>query len=183
MMFSQRDFRDAASLFPTGISVVTTRSASDNFIGVTVNSFSSISLEPPLIAFSLGKSLTSLPDFIVARYFAINILGHDQHEISARFAKSGTDKWAALQPDFGPAGSPFIRPNVAAFECESHAHYEGGDHLIFLGRVLHLEAGEKSDPLVFFRSNYRRLCWHDSATTSDAAGSDRRQTAHSSASP
>lgn len=92
-----------------------------------------------------------------ASHFGINVLAADQHEISSTFARPGVDKWTWVDSYVGPAGSPFIRPNIAAFECATYAQYEGGDHMIFLGRVIHLELNENDDPLVFFRSNYRRL--------------------------
>jgi len=157
LMFTNRDFRDAAAYFPTGVSVITARAADNSFVGVTANSFSSISANPPLLSVSLDKSLRSFGHFVAASHFAINILGGDQQEVSSAFARTGCDKWAYVESHLGPAGSPLIRPNIAAFECESYARYEGGDHLIFLGRVMHIEVTGKSDPLVFFRSRYRRL--------------------------
>lgn len=157
MSFTARDFRNVVGRFPTGVSIVTTRASTGRLSGVTVNSFSSISLEPALVSFSLAKSLRSFGDFIEARHFAINILGDDQHDISASFAQPGANKWANMNPHFGPMGSPLIRPSVAAFECEKFAHHEAGDHVILLGKVLHFEIGEKTDPLVFFCSRYHRL--------------------------
>lgn len=157
MSIDARAFRDASARFPTGVTVVTTRAADGGLVGVTANSFTSISLDPPLVSVSLGRSLRSFAHFLVASHFAINVLGEDQHVLSSLFARPGADKWAAVDPSFAPAGSPLIKPNIAAFECESYARYECGDHVIFVGRVLHLEAGEISDPLVFYRSGYRRL--------------------------
>jgi flavin reductase (DIM6/NTAB) family NADH-FMN oxidoreductase RutF len=157
MMFTSYDFRKAVAHFPTGVSVVSTRAPDGSFIGVTANSFSSISLDPPLVSVSLNKNLRSFRHFVEASHFGINILAADQHGISSTFARAGSDKWSWVRSHVAPAGSPFIRPNIAAFECATYAQYEGGDHLIFLGRVVHLEVNENADPLVFFRSNYRRL--------------------------
>ena len=156
-MFNSYDFRKAVAHFPTGVSVVSARAPGGSFIGVTANSFSSISLDPPLVSVSLNKSLRSFQHFVDASHFGINILAADQHSISSTFARAGSDKWSWVRSSVGPAGSPFIQPNIAAFECENYAQYEGGDHLIFLGRVIHLEINENADPLVFFRSSYRRL--------------------------
>jgi len=156
-MFTSQIFRRALAYFPTGVSVVATWDGDGAPIGVTVNSFSSVSLEPPLVSVNLAKSLRSFPNFEKASHFSINILGQDQHEISSIFARAGDDKWANIKPHRGPAGSPLIRPNLAAFECESYARHEGGDHVIFVGRVVHIEANDNIDPLVFFRSSYRRL--------------------------
>lgn len=156
-MFTSQIFRRALAYFPTGVSVVAARTGDGAPIGVTVNSFSSVSLEPPLVSVNLAKSLRSFPNFENASHFAINVLGQDQHEISSIFARAGHDKWANIDLHRGPAGSPMIRPNLAAFECESYARYEAGDHVIFVGRVIHIEVNDKTDPLVFFRSTYRRL--------------------------
>jgi len=156
-MLNSHDFRKAVAHFPTGVSVVSTRAPDGSFIGVTANSFSSISLDPPLISVSLNKSLRSFQHFVDASHFGINVLGADQHDVSSTFARAGSGKWSWVKFSIGPAGSPFIQPNIAAFECEAYAQYEGGDHLIFLGRVIHLEVNGNADPLVFFRSSYRRL--------------------------
>jgi len=157
MRFDSNDFRRAVAHFPTGVSVVSTRVQDGSFVGVTANSFSSVSLNPPLILVSLNKSLRSFQRFVEAQNFAVNLLAADQHDISSTFACAGSNKWSWVESYVGPAGSPFIRPNIAAFECETYAQYEGGDHLIFVGRVTHLEVNENADPLVFFRSKYRRL--------------------------
>jgi flavin reductase (DIM6/NTAB) family NADH-FMN oxidoreductase RutF len=157
MMFTSHDFKKAVAHFPTGVSVVSTRTPDGGFIGVTANSFSSISLDPPLVSVSLNRNLRSFRHFVEASHFGINILAADQHGISSTFARPGSDKWSWVKSYVGPSGSPFIRPNIAAFECATYAQYEGGDHLIFLGRVVHLEVNENADPLVFFRSSYRRL--------------------------
>ncbi len=157
MSFDQREFRDAVARFPTGVAVVTARDDQGELLGVTVNSVTSVSLQPALMSFSLGKHLHSLQKFIDVQHFAINVLREDQHAISTRFATAGSDKWAAVSPDVGVFGCPIIRPNVAAFECERYACYEGGDHLIFIGRVLRLETADHGEPLVFYRSRYHRV--------------------------
>lgn len=157
MAIEQREFRDAVARFPTGVAVVTAREASGELVGVTVSSLSSVSLEPALLSFSLGRNLHSLEHFVAAERFAINVLREDQHAISTQFATAGADKWNAVAPHDGVFGCPIIRPNVAAFECEKYACYEGGDHLIFLGRVLRLETADDGDPLVFYRSRYHRV--------------------------
>jgi 3-hydroxy-9,10-secoandrosta-1,3,5(10)-triene-9,17-dione monooxygenase reductase component len=156
-MFNSYDFKKAVAHFPTGVSVVSARTSDGSFIGVTANSFSSISLEPPLVSVSLNKNLRSFRHFVEASHFGINVLAANQHDVSSTFAQPSLDKWSWVKSYVGPAGSPFIRPNIAAFECATYAQYEGGDHLIFVGRVIHLEVNENGDPLVFFRSNYRRL--------------------------
>jgi 3-hydroxy-9,10-secoandrosta-1,3,5(10)-triene-9,17-dione monooxygenase reductase component len=156
-MFNNQNFRKAVANFPTGVSVVSVRASDGSFIGVTANSFSSVSLVPPLVSVSLNRSLRSFQHFVDASHFGINILAADQHHISSTFARPGSDKWSWVKSFVGPAGSPFIQPNIATFECETYAQYEGGDHVIFVGRVMHFEIDENADPLVFFRSSYRRL--------------------------
>lgn len=158
MSFDQRIFRDAVARFPTGVAVVTACDPKGELLGVTVNSLSSVSLEPALLSFSLSRNLRSLGKFVEADSFAINVLREDQRSISTQFATQGGDKWNAVDWYEGPFGCPIISPNVAVFECEKYASYEGGDHLIFLGRVLRLEIAEEGRPLVFYRSRYHSVC-------------------------
>ena len=157
MGFDQREFRDAVAKFPTGVAVVTACGTAGDLLGVTVNSLSSVSLEPALLSFSLGRNLHSLDKFVEAERFAVNVLREDQHAISTQFATAGGDKWNAVGRQIGRFGCPIIRPNIAVFECEKYACYEGGDHLIFLGRVLRFETAEHGEPLVFYRSRYHRV--------------------------
>ncbi|MEC9368757.1 MAG: flavin reductase family protein [Pseudomonadota bacterium] len=157
MSFSQRDFRNALGCFPTGVTVVTARSAAGYNIGVTVNSFSSVSLEPALISFNLGKHLMSLQDLLDARAFAVNILQDCQGHLSGSFARQNSDKWSGIEYVPGQTGCPVLASNLATFECEPHAHHTAGDHVIIVGRVLHISTDPDAEPLVFYRGQYRVL--------------------------
>lgn len=158
MSFSSRQFRDALGLFPTGIAVVTAVH-DGNVGGLTVNSFTSISLEPPLILVSLARTITSFAIFDRASHFAVSLLREDQRHVSAAFAKSDTAKWHGAHHRLGSISCPIIHPNLAAFECEAFARHDGGDHMLLLGKVLRLETSDDpgARPLLYFRGQYREL--------------------------
>ena len=161
MSFTARDFRDALGHFPTGVAVVTACGADGQVAGVTINSFTSVSLDPPLVLVSLARNLRSLAIFESATHFAVSLLKEDQRHLSSAFARTEGDKWAGAQHRTGVhAACPILHPNLAAFECECHARYDGGDHVLLLGRVLRIERPEeeaKPRPLIYFRGQYREL--------------------------
>jgi flavin reductase (DIM6/NTAB) family NADH-FMN oxidoreductase RutF len=158
MSFTSRQFRDALGLFPTGIAIVTAALEDGSVGGLTVNSFTSLSLDPPLILVALARSISSLPIFERAAHFAVSLLREDQRHVSAAFAKSDVAKWHGGHHRNGVL-APFIHPNLAAFECAVHARHDGGDHVILIGRVLTIEAspGDASRPLLYYRGQYREL--------------------------
>lgn len=151
-----RLFRNALGSFTTGVTIVTTRDESGADVGLTANSFNSVSLDPPMVLWSLGKSSTNLAAFEAAEYFAVHILAADQDRLSIRFAKSGTDKFAAIAVGRGHGGVPLIDGCTARFECRTAFKYEGGDHVIFVGEVI---AFDHSDcpPLVFHGGRYAKV--------------------------
>jgi flavin reductase (DIM6/NTAB) family NADH-FMN oxidoreductase RutF len=154
--FTSRAFRNALGLFPTGVTVVTARGRDGRQIGITVNSFTSVSLDPPLISFNLARSLLSLEELLQVESFVVNVLTDSQRHLSLRFACGNSDKWACASSRPGRAvADPVLVPHLAAFECSRYAVYEAGDHVIVLGRVLHFEIDEAAAPLVFFRGHYR----------------------------
>jgi flavin reductase (DIM6/NTAB) family NADH-FMN oxidoreductase RutF len=154
--FSPRQFRDALGMFPTGVTVVTARSPRGHQLGLTVNSFTSVSLDPPLVLFNLSTSLASLSELLQADTFAVNVLTDGQRELSARFACAQSDKWASASSRPGRATScPVLVPHLAVFEGARYAAHEAGDHMIVIGRVLHFECNESASPLLFFRGCYR----------------------------
>lgn len=157
MAFDQRDFRSALGQFATGITVVTTCAPDGELLGVTVNSFNSVSLEPPLILFSLERRAMSLPAFETAGSFAINVLSEAQIALSQNFARTQGDKWAGISFHRWATGSPILAGCLAAFECRTHAIHDGGDHRIFIGEVLRFEAKPEGDPLIYFRGSYTAL--------------------------
>jgi flavin reductase (DIM6/NTAB) family NADH-FMN oxidoreductase RutF len=156
--FSPADFRDALGHFATGVAVVTARFGDEAPIGMTMSSFNAVSLDPPLVLFSVARTALSLPAMRRAPGFAINVLGHTQSEMSARFARARNDKWHAVDHSPGYGDAPVLDGVLAHFECKPYAQYDGGDHVIFVCEVLRFatsHAGE--EPLIFFRGRYHRL--------------------------
>lgn len=159
MTFSARDFRDALGLFPTGIAVVTAVTETGEKIGATVSSFNSVSLEPPLVLFSVARTARAFELWNSVAHFGVNLLEETQSDVSTRFAKTMTDKWTGFDHDSGSAGQPLLPDALVRFECRSYARYDGGDHVIIVGEVTAFALGKqaKPRPLVFFRGRYRQL--------------------------
>lgn len=165
-----RSFRTALGAFATGVTVVTTRSEGAD-VGLTANSFNSVSLDPPMVLWSLAKNSRSLPIFMAADYFAVHILASDQEALSARFSKSNPDKFAALQIERGLGDIPLLPECSARFQCRTAFRYEGGDHMIFVGQVETFDHWERA-PLVFHRGGYAVAVRPDRTTASPVAEPD-----------
>jgi flavin reductase (DIM6/NTAB) family NADH-FMN oxidoreductase RutF len=163
VLFDSRRFRDALGQFPTGIVVVTADAPSGERIGMTVSSFNSVSLDPPLVLFSVLRRANSFAAWQGVTRYAINVLSEEQEELSNRFARAMGDKWVGLPPLRGEAGLPILPNTLATFECEAFARHEGGDHEIFVGRVLAVRdnVAKRGRPLVFFDGRYRRVAQSD----------------------
>lgn len=159
MSLDERRFRDALGAFPTGVAIVTGLQADGTRLGMTVSSFNSVSLDPPLVLFSVARSANSFEAWTSLDRYAVNILSERQEEVSNRFARSRTDKWENLAVIDGETGLPTLPDSPAVFECEAYAQHDGGDHAILVGRVVAMRVGIPSgqDPLVFFGGRYRRL--------------------------
>ena len=153
-----RDFRSALGAFPTGVCLITTVALDGRRVGLTANSFSSVSLEPPMVLWSLSRNAASAPVFRDAEYFAINVLAADDAPISTHFAKSGADKFAAFAERFttGLGDAPVLQGALATFECHSRHRYYGGDHIIVIG-VVERYTHRDATPLVFHRGRYAHL--------------------------
>ncbi|WP_373097363.1 flavin reductase family protein [Zhongshania sp.] len=149
-------FRNALGAFTTGVTVVSTRSVDGRDVGLTANSFNSVSLEPPMVLWSLGKSALSLRDFQAADYFAVHVLAEDQIDISNVFAKRGVDKFANKDLERGPNAIPLLTDCAARFICKTSYQYEGGDHIIFVGEVIEFCQFERN-PLLFHAGQYGQL--------------------------
>jgi 3-hydroxy-9,10-secoandrosta-1,3,5(10)-triene-9,17-dione monooxygenase reductase component len=151
-------FRRVLSHFCTGVVVVTADSGGRP-VGLTCQSFSSLSLDPPLVMFGAARGSRTWAEVRAAGRFAVNILADDQEEISRRFARTGADKFADLGWRPGSTGAPLLAGALAHIECELVATHPGGDHEIAVGRVVALEerAVEGAHPLLFYRSAYRSL--------------------------
>lgn len=130
-----RHLRDCMGMFATGVSVVTTRSPDGGLVGLTVNSFGSLSLDPPLVLWSLDEGAGSVPAFVAATHFAVNVLSAGQLPLALRFSRPGRHRFAGLTVHAGLGGAPLIAGALAWFECETRAHYRHGDHLLFIGEV------------------------------------------------
>ena len=160
----ERQLRNAFGAFPTGVTVVTTVDAQGTCQGVTANSFSSLSLQPPLVLWSQALVARSFPAFRDAAHFVINILASDQLELSRRFAASGTDKFAGLALQYGRTGLPALPGCCAWLECRKVAMHPGGDHMIHVGEVLAFEHHERP-PLLFFQGRYGVALEYEGAST------------------
>lgn len=154
--FDAQAFRLALGRFPTGVCIVTTRHADGEPVGITVSSFNSVSLDPPLILWSLRRSSPCLPAFAQAGRFALSVLADDQAMISNRFASPVGDRFAGVRTCAAPDGLPLIDRAAAHFACTTWAQYDGGDHLIFVGEVGYFAHWRRS-PLVFAAGSYDSL--------------------------
>lgn len=151
-----REFRNALGRFATGVTIITTADAEGRRYGVTANSYNSVSLDPPLVLWSLAKTSRSMDAFRECEAFAIHILGAHQEELARRFASRGDDKFAELATHAGHGDVPLFDNCVAHFECVTENRFEGGDHMIFLGRVVRFEACDH-EPLLFHRGGFARV--------------------------
>jgi len=151
-----RAFRDTLGMFATGIAVVATRAPNGDPIGLTVNSFNSVSLDPPLIVWSLATSLPSRHVFEACEYYSVNVLSAEQMHLSQIFASRSDDKFASLDIDEGLYGVPLLRDCCARFECRNITRHPGGDHVVFISEVVRFDR-EDREPLVFHGGAYRQL--------------------------
>ena len=150
------DFRNALGSFTTGVTIVTALGRDGQKIGMTVNSFNSVSLDPALVLWSIDRDANCFDEFIAAESYAIHVLSEDQQDISNRFAKSGEDKFADIECSEGLSGVPILPHYSACFQCSLEHQYEGGDHIILVGKVLEfVDNGNK--PLVFSRGQYSAI--------------------------
>ncbi len=154
--FDKRTLRDAFGSFATGVTIVTTLGPSGVDIGLTANSFSSVSLDPPMILWSLARTAASIDAFRGTGHFAVHILSAEQEKMSARFASKGIDRFAGLALDRGPNGIPMLPDCMARFTCKLAYQYEGGDHVIFVGEIVDFSHSARK-PLVFHGGRYGML--------------------------
>jgi flavin reductase (DIM6/NTAB) family NADH-FMN oxidoreductase RutF len=153
-----RDFRSALGCFPTGVCLITTLGPQGKREGLTVNSFSSVSLDPPMVLWSLARSASCAPVFRDAEYFAVNVLAAGDEELSTHFARPGADKFASFAARFtaGLGGAPLLEGAAASFECHSRYRKYGGDHIILIGAVERYTHNDRP-PLLFHRGRYAGL--------------------------
>lgn len=156
MAIDQREFRNVLGQFATGIAIVTA-TVDGVRIGSTISSFNSVSLDPPLVLFSIANKALSLTQWKAAKALAIFILGEHQTELSNRFARAGGDKWSGLDDTLTSNGSPFLPGAIAHFECSPYATYAGGDHEIFVCEVTRFASAGAKAPLIFHAGKYCHL--------------------------
>lgn len=148
-----RQFRNALGAFATGVTIVTTRTRAGVDVGLTANSFNSVSLEPPMVLWSLAKSARSLPAFLESSYFAVHVLSAVQEELSHTFARRGAEKFSGLAIERGRGDIPLLDGCSARFQCRTAVKYEGGDHVVFIGEVESFDHFDRP-PLVFHGGRY-----------------------------
>lgn len=165
----QKAFRRALGNFATGVTIITTRAADGTNVGVTASSFNSLSMDPPLILWSSIKDTPSCKIFEEASHFAVNILASDQMEMSNNFARQQDDKFNGVEWEEGIGGAP-IFPNCAGrFQCETYNKLDGGDHWIFVGKVLAFDDSGRS-PLCFHQGSYSMVFSHPETFPSASPG-------------
>ena len=152
-----RTLRDALGCFATGVTVVTCLNSEGEPAGLTVNSFTSVSLDPPLLLVCIAKPAASAAALIEASHFAVNVLQTGQQPASIRFSTRHEDRFGATPWACGEAGAPILKDSLGVFECERFAVYDGGDPHILVGRVVKASFDTGLDPLLYFRGRYRRL--------------------------
>jgi flavin reductase (DIM6/NTAB) family NADH-FMN oxidoreductase RutF len=154
--FNRRAFRDALARFPTGVTIVSARAENGDAVGITVNSFSTVSLNPPLVLWSLAQHSPTLPIFQQCTFFGVNVLAEDQVALSRRFAGKHAEKFDGVAWEEGLGGVPLIDGCAARFECRNQVRHVGGDHIIFVGLVERFVRFDRPS-LVFSHSRYHRV--------------------------
>ena len=157
MEIDSRELRDALGRFATGVCVISTVTEQGESLGLTANSFASVSLDPPLVLWSLQNNSDVYEEFSKPRYFAINVLAREHHGHSGQYSRKGEH---LLDPDHyvpGRFGAPIVLEALVSFECELHATHDGGDHLIIVGRVRDIMVREDGEPLLFYSGRYHHL--------------------------
>jgi flavin reductase (DIM6/NTAB) family NADH-FMN oxidoreductase RutF len=147
--FTKAEFRTALGMFATGVTIVTARTADGLLVGLTANSFNSVSLSPPLVLWSLSQSAASMAAFSTGSHYAINILSAEQQELARQFSTKGVDRFAGVAFSTGLSGAPLLDGAAATFECFNRSRYEEGDHVIFVGEVERCQHRDGASPLLY----------------------------------
>ena len=158
-MINQRTLRQVMGQFATGVTIVTTKTKEGNY-GFTANSFTSVSLAPPLVLFCLNKASEGCQLFLNSQFFAVNILAAHQIPISNQFANnqlSAGERFKGVEYSAGKTGSPILKNTLGWLDCELHAYHDGGDHWIFVGKVIDMARSETGQPLLYYGGGYRTM--------------------------
>jgi len=137
--FDARHFRKALSQFATGVTIITTRLPDGSFLGLTASSFNSVSVDPPLVLWSLAQTATSLPVFTGNSHYVINVLAADQAKLAEQFARRVDNRFEGVEYELSRTGLPILKGSAAWFECHNRSRYPEGDHVIFVGEVEHCD--------------------------------------------
>ncbi|GLP96411.1 flavin reductase family protein [Paraferrimonas sedimenticola] len=154
--FDPQQFRHSLGKFATGVTIITTKAADGELIGMTASSFNSVSLDPPMVLWSIDRRALSLQAFTENEHFAVHVLGESQSEQSNLFARQGADKFGQVATSEGIGGVPLFEEYCARFQCRLVHQYEGGDHVIMVGQVLAFDTTDEN-PLIFHGGQYRQL--------------------------
>jgi len=157
MNLEARELRDALGRFATGVCLITVVTETGQALALTANSFSSVSLDPPLVLWSLQNSSDVYEIYASAEEFAINVLALEQQDLSNLYARKGEHLLDPAHYSLGGNGAPIVRDALVTFECGQHATHEGGDHLIIVGEVRAIQGRKEGVPLLFFGGAYREL--------------------------
>ncbi len=152
--FSSTEFRNALGMFATGVTIVTARAQDGTLVGLTANSFNSVSLSPPLVLWSLSRAAGAMAAFSTGSHYAINILSAEQQALARQFASRTGDRFANVQFKPGAGGAPLLAGAVATFECFNRSRYEEGDHVIFVGEVERCQHQSGASPLLFHGGHF-----------------------------
>ena len=147
--FSSPQFRQALGMFATGVTIVTARAQDGTLVGLTANSFNSVSLSPPLVLWSLAQKAGSMAAFSRGAHYAINILAADQQALALQFAAKDVDRYVGVEFQLGQNGAPLLAGTAASFECFNRSQYEEGDHVIFVGEVERCSHRAGASPLLY----------------------------------
>ncbi len=152
--FSERDFRNALGRFATGVAVVTALAPDGTKVGLTISSFNSASLAPPLVLWSLMKNATSMPVFESISHYAVNVLGAPQKAMAMQFSRKEVDRWEGVDYQLGATGVPLLTGAIATFECRNRSRYDEGDHVILVGEVEQCHYVTDVVPLLYHGGNF-----------------------------
>ena len=154
MSFSPKDFRQILGSYGTGVAVITLENGKGSDVGVTINSFASVSLDPPLILFSMANSSNSTAFFEQSKKFIVNIMALDQEKIAMNFARPSSAIWNDIHISRGSNGCAKLSGSLAFVECSGESIFPGGDHKILIGRVEQIDVGASAEPLLFYRGSF-----------------------------
>jgi len=154
MKFSPKDFRQTLGCYGTGVAVITLGNESGEDVGVTINSFASVSLDPPLILFSMANTSNSTALFGQSKQFIVNVMAHNQEQIAMNFARPSTATWSDIHVSRGANGCAKLSGSLAYLECSVDSIFPGGDHKILIGKVEQIDTGPNVEPLLFYRGNF-----------------------------